>query len=153
VIRSGPVLSGCHYLHAWIDEPMHYSPAIAEILPRTVLLVEWKSMKTTLGPVRALHGSPFGPIGDRRSWTSQLALIPKKICAFFYLKIEDFLYVFRACWANLLRGVVKCTSAAGPNGDPWIALGPVLKLEFRLMLSIITSNVIQTLSNTSPSTR
>jgi hypothetical protein len=24
--------------------------------------------------------------------------------------------------ANLLRGVVKCTSAAGPNGDPWIAL-------------------------------
>ena len=73
-------------------------------------------------PLRALHGSHLDPseIADREYLNQHLS--PKKNCVLFYSKIEDFLYVFRARRANLLHGVVKCTSAAGPNRDPQIAL-------------------------------
>jgi hypothetical protein len=54
----------------------------------------------------------------------------KKFTPLFIQKPKIFLYVFRACRANLLRGVVKCTSAAGPNGDPWIALSSHGEVDF-----------------------
>jgi len=36
-IASGPVLNGCRYLRACLDESLRYSPAVAGMLPRTVL--------------------------------------------------------------------------------------------------------------------
>jgi cytochrome P450 len=36
-IRSGPLLNGCHYLRACLDESMRFSPAVPGMLPRTVL--------------------------------------------------------------------------------------------------------------------
>jgi cytochrome P450 len=36
-IRSGPVLNGCRYLRACLDESIRYSPAVPDMLPHTVL--------------------------------------------------------------------------------------------------------------------
>jgi hypothetical protein len=68
-------------------------------------------------------GRSTGPHLDP-SEISQLALIQKKKKKIFKI----FLYIFKVCKANLLRGVVKCTSATGPNGDPWIALHCAMRL-------------------------